>query len=450
MLAVVVLGLGLIAARGVLAHDDHDGHHEHDDGDHNQDGDHGHDDDHEDGARPSRFDALVRQGIDISPVPISIEELDDEDRQEVGYGSYLVNAVGACADCHGGPPKFLAGGTPFQLDATHVVWSRNLTPDPASGLHLSKRQFVEAIRTGRDFHPGATRALIVMPWPVLRWMSDSDLRAIYDYLRAIPPQANAVPPDQKDDLPLPPFVSFPDAYTDGDVQRRLPDDDDPFGIARGLAIQPLAAPTGLHGQDRALFGRGSYLANAVAGCNDCHTNPDRDPVSLRINTAGYLAGGAVFDVPPPLAPLIHQTRTMSEDLTGAMHGFFHEPGTTFDVFEQLIMTGTHVDEVPPTPLGFPMPWRTYRNMVHEDLEAIFTYVANVPARTGANDKATQPLARYCAADVDCLTGETCATTTHECAGGSCAADQDCSACQTCSAGHCAPPAAGSPCLTSGL
>ena len=37
------------------------------------------------------------------------------------------------------------------------------------------------------------------------------------------------------------------------------------------------------------------------------------------------------------------------------HGFFTEPDTTLDIFIDLIVTGTHVDESPPTPRGFPMP-----------------------------------------------------------------------------------------------
>jgi cytochrome c553 len=41
------------------------------------------------------------------------------------------------------------------------------------------------IRTGEDpDHPG--QVLQVMPWPVYQTMSDDDLRAIYEYLSAVP------------------------------------------------------------------------------------------------------------------------------------------------------------------------------------------------------------------------------------------------------------------------
>jgi hypothetical protein len=126
----------------------------------------------------------------------------------VGTGSYLVNAVGSCADCHScptytpghnpyGPPfgplgggdgqfnpvNYLAGGVLF---APPGVTSANITPDtngrPAG---LTFLQFAMAIRTGHD-PDDPHRILQVMPWPVLRHMMDQDLRAIYEYLRAIP------------------------------------------------------------------------------------------------------------------------------------------------------------------------------------------------------------------------------------------------------------------------
>jgi hypothetical protein len=45
------------------------------------------------------------------------------------------------------------------------------------------------MRLGTDFdhaHPQFGPLLRVMPWPVYQSMSDGDLRAIYEYLSAIP------------------------------------------------------------------------------------------------------------------------------------------------------------------------------------------------------------------------------------------------------------------------
>jgi hypothetical protein len=73
--------------------------------------------------------------------------------------------------------------------------SRNLTPDPTSGLpaDLTFEQFKLVMRTGVDLDnvpphvpSDALDLLQVMPWPVYQDMTDHDLLAIYRYLSAIP------------------------------------------------------------------------------------------------------------------------------------------------------------------------------------------------------------------------------------------------------------------------
>ena len=48
---------------------------------------------------PSR----VQQGFDISPIPKSKLKMDGGNPAKVGWGSYLVNAVGDCSGCHSFP-----------------------------------------------------------------------------------------------------------------------------------------------------------------------------------------------------------------------------------------------------------------------------------------------------------------------------------------------------------
>jgi hypothetical protein len=48
------------------------------------------------------------------------------------------------------------------------------------------------MHTGRDFRNDDTPILQVMPWPVYGKMSDRELEAVYEYLRAIP-MINPVP-----------------------------------------------------------------------------------------------------------------------------------------------------------------------------------------------------------------------------------------------------------------
>ena len=144
----------------------------------------------------------------------------------VQRGKYLVTAMG-CADCHTPmkmgpngpaadesrmlsghpeseklpPPPAPSGPWIVSVAAVGTAWSgpwgvsytRNLTPDPETGLgRWTEQQFVETIRNGR--HQGRGRQLLPpMPWPAFRNLSDDDLKAVFAYLRTIPPVRNRVP-----------------------------------------------------------------------------------------------------------------------------------------------------------------------------------------------------------------------------------------------------------------
>jgi hypothetical protein len=142
----------------------------------------------------------IREGFRIAPVRLNLM---GKNPFLVGLGSYLVNAVGGCNDCHTNPP-YAPGGNPFRgesekINAEHYLaggqqfgpfTSRNLTPD-SEGLPagLTFEQFLRLMRTGVDLkqqHPQISPLLQVMPWPVYGKMTDLDLRAIYEYLSAIP------------------------------------------------------------------------------------------------------------------------------------------------------------------------------------------------------------------------------------------------------------------------
>ncbi len=396
-----------------------------------------------------------RRGLAITPVTLNLTGQTRRQIQEIGYGSYLVNAVADCDGCHTSPAGFLGGGIRFDIGPGSYVFSRNLTPDE-TGLHLTEDQFIESLRTGKDFSPEYEGArLIVMLWPYFRWMTRGDLSAIYAYLKVIPPVGSRVDTDVKPRIPPAPA---PIRYDEGDVVRSLPRDTDRArpNIEWGLAIQPLEEPDlGHDHQVRETFGRGSYLVNAIATCSGCHTHPDRDLVTLRINTAAYLSGGDVFFPPPPVQVALHEARAASANLSGMTLGFFHEEGSTFERFREIIRSGTHADENPPRPLAWPMPWPRFRDMLEEDLFAVYTYASRVPVRTGEADKEIPNYARWCAGDSDCRAGESCYTNPatgdiNECVGGLCASDNDCDVCQTCNRGVCVAPDATNTCIVAGI
>jgi hypothetical protein len=394
----------------------------------------------------------AKHGLDIAPVQLNLTGLTPAQIEQVGIGSYWVNAVIDCSGCHNSPTGgYLAGGNQFPIDASgDFVYSRNLTSD-ATGLKLTEAQFVEALQTGRDFHPDQNSGnglLIVMPWNMFRWLHTSDLKAIYAYLKAIPAVSNQVTMDQKGAAGAATPIAFPTTFDRGETTRALtPETDfmgnpvpDPDGVIRGSEVNPLNSAA-LDATTEERFGRGSYLVNAAA-CNDCHTNPGFDrtpgPNFLKINTAQFLAGGGVFVTPPGLGPVFHTTRSMSANLLGH-NGFFNESGVDFLLFEEILATGEHVDDPVPAPLAWPMPWDHFRNMDTEDLLAVYTYLGTLAAQQPRTDKLTQPPALFCDATHACPAGAnfTChtnATFGNECVGNTCTTAADCGACQHCTAG----------------
>jgi mono/diheme cytochrome c family protein len=143
----------------------------------------------------------------------------------VPRGKYLVTILG-CGDCHtpkkmgpNGPEpddtRMLAGyveeklppapapSGPWivsmtgQLTAFAGPWgisyAKNLTPDEITGIGTwSEETFAKALRTGK--HMGVSRPILPpMPWNWYANMTDSDLKAVYAYLRTIPPIRNPQP-----------------------------------------------------------------------------------------------------------------------------------------------------------------------------------------------------------------------------------------------------------------
>ena len=118
----------------------------------------------------------------------------------VENGRYLVNGVALCFACHSkrslqdgsfiGPK--LAGTNDFvdEKDPT-IHWApANLTPDPETGRtgQWTEDEFVTRFRAGRTI-PGSP-----MPWQSFGRMDEHDLRAMYRYLKTVPPVKNDVGP----------------------------------------------------------------------------------------------------------------------------------------------------------------------------------------------------------------------------------------------------------------
>ena len=82
-----------------------------------------------------------------------------------------------------------------------VSYSANLTPDHNTGLGIwTEEMFMKAMRTGK--HMGTARPIQPpMPWPWIGKATDSDLKAIFAYLKSVPPIVNHVPDYQEPAAP---------------------------------------------------------------------------------------------------------------------------------------------------------------------------------------------------------------------------------------------------------
>jgi hypothetical protein len=186
------------------------------------------------------------------------------------------------------------------------------------------------------------------------------------------------------------------------VQAQSSGDDQESRIERGFDIAPV--PLNLEGKNRPLVGLGSYLVNAIAGCNDCHSaGPSTQFVAggnpyfgqpTKIDPATYLGGGQDFGplVPTPGSPHI-VSRNLTPDKTGLPEG-----GRSFPEFLRILVTGVDLDHLHPPcsatvttnclPPPFDgnllqiMPWPTHQNMTEHDIRAIYEYLSAIPCIEG--------------------------------------------------------------------
>jgi mono/diheme cytochrome c family protein len=183
--------------------------------------------------------------------PASIEAVQATDAQPTGTalvakGEYLTEAAD-CAACHtvpGGEP--FAGGRAFKLPFG-TIYSTNITPDQETGIgRWSDAQFVRALhrgigRNGEDLYPA-------LPYTAYALLSTDDVLAIRAYLSTLRPVTSR---NADNTLVFP----FNQRY----VLR-----------AWKLLFMPTRQwqPSAAHD---AAWNRGSYLAEALAHCGDCHT-----------------------------------------------------------------------------------------------------------------------------------------------------------------------------------
>jgi hypothetical protein len=220
------------------------------------------------------------------------------------------------------------------------------------------------------------------------------------------------------------------------------DDDTSSKIKIGFAIAPV--PLNLAGRDKALVGYGSYIVNAVADCNGCHTGggppnfnyaPGHNPYFNQppvVDPSVYLSGGMDFGpVGTPTGPKSYPGPDIIARNLTPNKGGVPEGGMSLSEFKEIMRHGPDFDHIHPTctpaqiteinngatPVCIPtspgntadgdllqvMPWPTFSHMTDKDLEATYEYLSAIPCID--NTTSTPPAGAPNELRNDCGTGE---------------------------------------------
>jgi len=153
-------------------------------------------------SKPSLLTKLLSR-VAFKPLPYPERPIAAPDpADKIAHGRYLVQGRAMCFPCHSAdfakiddlvPERsagYLGGGNAMPDMNGRIVKTANITPDPETGIgKWSEDEFVRLLRSG--IRPDFTVvAYPMVPFPEL---SDEESRAIYAYLRTVPPIKNTVP-----------------------------------------------------------------------------------------------------------------------------------------------------------------------------------------------------------------------------------------------------------------
>ncbi|HEY0770887.1 MAG TPA: c-type cytochrome [Sphingobacteriaceae bacterium] len=139
--------------------------------------------------------------VNTMPVPAAPGKRPSESNQ-LEYGRYLVNAS-ACVECHSKNEKGeiiagseFGGGRVFQIPNGKLT-TPNITPHKETGIGTwTKEMFINRFQQHADAANatavGPKDFQTIMPWTMYGSMKQSDLEAIYAYLRTVKPIENNV------------------------------------------------------------------------------------------------------------------------------------------------------------------------------------------------------------------------------------------------------------------
>jgi mono/diheme cytochrome c family protein len=256
----------------------------------------------------------------------------------VERGSYLVNTIMTCGNCHSpkGPPaavagKDFSGGLRFN-EPPFDVTAPNITPDKETGIgNWTDAQIKTLMLTGKN--PNGVQEAEIMPTAFYPILTPGDLDAIVAYLRSLTPVKNKVAdPVYKIALPHHVFPGAEKAYSQADLNDKLK--------------------------------RGFYLVT-IGHCMECHT-PSAAPGGPDF-ASSLGKGGREF--PGPWG--VSKARNITSHKTAGIGDW------TDAEIKAAITQGKRKDG---TPLKGPMGYQYYAKMTDADLDAVVAYLRTVPPK----------------------------------------------------------------------
>jgi len=285
-------------------------------------------------------------------------------------------------------PTFTSFKLPFG-----TTYSLNLTPDIDTGTgSWTEKMFIDIFRKGRHLGGDGRPVYPPMPWNWIRYRSDQDLKAIFAYLRSIPPLRN-LPPTER----IPPPVADAIIAMNEKIIALQKDPNAKLAAPQGgpppppaLDLKPVVhgkAPKRNYPADMVRKGR---LLVMAGDCNNCHTPWVYNPV-LGAPAPDWtrMLSGHPEGAPDPqgnLGPedmlLVGPTFTSFRLPFGVTYAKNLTPdvdtgtgGWTEEQFLSVFRKGRHTDGRTIMP---PMPWDTIRTLADADLRAVFAYLQSVP------------------------------------------------------------------------
>jgi mono/diheme cytochrome c family protein len=254
-------------------------------------------------------------------------------------GTYLVETITACGNCHSPKDPKTAeevngmryAGSFMIREDNFTAYAPNITMDVETGIGgWTDDEIIVAIRDG--FRPDGSLVRPPMPVPFYRSISDYDARAIVAYLRTIKPVRNVVA-ESEYRMALPPNYG-PKVGVVPEVSK-----DDPVAY-------------------------GKYVAHTLGHCTGCHT--PRDSGKLDFNRTNF--GGRLFDNIYGLGFVAVSMNITPHPVAGI--GAWSDEEIKRAITKGISSNGRELAGV----MAFPY----YANLSEEDLDAIVAFLRSLP------------------------------------------------------------------------